>query len=797
VELTPVGDAGECERSIIARSQMAGMLKDSMRCTLYSSAVGAAVQALGGAPRVLDIGAGTGLLALLAHRAGAGEVTACEQFPALAAVARSVVADNCGGGVRVHACHSGDLQQPPSAAAQLLVSEIVDSALLGEGIIPALRDAYARLALPSAASVPQSAHVFAQLVFCPTLCAMQDSARAVLRHGEPQAHPRGAALMYSRQDWAPVCPATLPPFPVRPSRVPLQRLSEPFCAMKVDFTSAALGPGGSSAQPPADGGPEDEVVHPRIPPLPGSESSSASGACPGANAVLMWWRLKLWEGVGEYDSSQEVGPRGEWQDHWLPMLHPLPTPCPSAPGGQGWTVVASRTATSIHFFVGLAGAAVWPSKRAYNLHKRALQAGAGSGGSGAGSGDGVSGGDAGSPPEVAPPLLFTEPGVCCCGLHGGWTPLERLWALCCERTGVMGALRAGVAACLSSCSAATSAGHARPLRVLDLSEGALGGLLAATATDFTNTKVFSLNYGDSHTTHVGAIARQCGVQVLFLPTKQASEVTLAMLDAVEREEEEEEEVEGEEGEEGEEEEGGGVVGGGSSPGCVSESESKGIAAAASCGGGQQVALQPLDALVSEPYIAATALHPLATVAALWRRVHSVRPLLAPGAPILPSRAQVFVQAVRIPSLYTSSRFPVGTVQGFSHAALDSFVGTRWAECALPLPLYQYHVVPVGGAQLVLTADFSTAPGDCRGAFVRVGDECGGAQAVVAWVVWELAPGVMLDMGAGRGGWGVNAPNPHRQALYFLKEESGPEGVQVWVGMGAENNFVVQIQGSED
>jgi len=79
----------------------------------------------------------------------------------------------------------------------------------------------------------------------------------------------------------------------------------------------------------------------------------------------------------------------------------------------------------------------------------------------------------------------------------------------------------------------------------------------------------------------------------------------------------------------------------------------------------------------------------------------------------------------------------------------------------------------------------------------VGGECGGAQAVVAWVVWELAPGVMLDMGAGRGGWGVNAPNPHRQALYFLKEESGPEGVQVWVGMGAENNFVVQIQGSED
>jgi ribosomal protein L11 methylase PrmA len=44
--------------------------------------------------RVLDIGTGSGLLALLAARAGAATVTACEVFPSVARAAARVVRGN-------------------------------------------------------------------------------------------------------------------------------------------------------------------------------------------------------------------------------------------------------------------------------------------------------------------------------------------------------------------------------------------------------------------------------------------------------------------------------------------------------------------------------------------------------------------------------------------------------------------------------------------------------------------------------------------------------------------------------
>ena len=43
---------------------------------------------------VLDIGTGTGLLAMMAASEGADSVTACEEFPPMAECASRVIADN-------------------------------------------------------------------------------------------------------------------------------------------------------------------------------------------------------------------------------------------------------------------------------------------------------------------------------------------------------------------------------------------------------------------------------------------------------------------------------------------------------------------------------------------------------------------------------------------------------------------------------------------------------------------------------------------------------------------------------
>jgi type III protein arginine methyltransferase len=58
--------------------------------------------------------------------------------------------------------------------ADMLISEILDSALLGEGVLPFLRHALTHLVVPNAIVVPQSAVVYAQLIDCPCIAATHE-----------------------------------------------------------------------------------------------------------------------------------------------------------------------------------------------------------------------------------------------------------------------------------------------------------------------------------------------------------------------------------------------------------------------------------------------------------------------------------------------------------------------------------------------------------------------------------------------------------------------------------------------
>src|SRR5262249_41477952 len=89
--------------------------------------------------KVLEIGCGSGLLAMMAARAGAAAGVSCEMGTAIAGKAAEIGARNGDSDrVRVIAKHSSmlDAETDLGGRADVLVSEIVDSALLGELVLP-------------------------------------------------------------------------------------------------------------------------------------------------------------------------------------------------------------------------------------------------------------------------------------------------------------------------------------------------------------------------------------------------------------------------------------------------------------------------------------------------------------------------------------------------------------------------------------------------------------------------------------------------------------------------------------
>jgi type II protein arginine methyltransferase len=67
------------------------IVRDDARNAAYEAAI---VRAVRPDARILDIGAGTGLLAMMAARAGAKDVITCEMNPAVADAAADIVARN-------------------------------------------------------------------------------------------------------------------------------------------------------------------------------------------------------------------------------------------------------------------------------------------------------------------------------------------------------------------------------------------------------------------------------------------------------------------------------------------------------------------------------------------------------------------------------------------------------------------------------------------------------------------------------------------------------------------------------
>nr|WP_255887710.1 50S ribosomal protein L11 methyltransferase [Phaeobacter piscinae] len=140
------------------------MLADQARNRAYAEAIAMKVRP---GDIVLDIGCGAGLTAMLAARAGAKHVYTCEQQPLIAAAATQVIADN-GLSDRITVLskwsHEIVIGVDMPDQADVVISEIVDTVLLGEGALDTLSHAMAVLAKPGARAIPETGTLVAQLV---------------------------------------------------------------------------------------------------------------------------------------------------------------------------------------------------------------------------------------------------------------------------------------------------------------------------------------------------------------------------------------------------------------------------------------------------------------------------------------------------------------------------------------------------------------------------------------------------------------------------------------------------------
>ena len=139
------------------------MLQDATRLNSFHRAIETSVEP---GMRVLEIGAGTGLLSMLAIRAGAEHVTAIEATSLADLAEKSIRENGLERKINVVEAMSFDATLPE--CYDLLITETLGHIGIDEGILPTAIDARERLLKTEASIIPQSLDIMVAAVNVPT-----------------------------------------------------------------------------------------------------------------------------------------------------------------------------------------------------------------------------------------------------------------------------------------------------------------------------------------------------------------------------------------------------------------------------------------------------------------------------------------------------------------------------------------------------------------------------------------------------------------------------------------------------
>ena len=292
----------------VCMSQMTSMLRDKDRNNVYAKAIRLLIEHFKRenqhqAPVVLDIGSGTGLLALIAAESGAKHVFGVEMFDKMAEIASQVVHVNDKQDViDIIASKSTDIDSLP-LPIDLLVSELLDSALLGEACIPSHRDAISRFLSLSTSSIPledricpYSGSVFVSLIESQEVLHMHDISGLDFGRSTPY---RDSSAKFCRDGGGGLIPVHWEALEEEGARL----LSDAHKVFEIPFNSFIT----ESAF--AESAIDVPVLH--------------DGTLHG---LLLWWRLDLLSPAvdPERGCTYSTAPKAQnWQDHWLQIVYPL------------------------------------------------------------------------------------------------------------------------------------------------------------------------------------------------------------------------------------------------------------------------------------------------------------------------------------------------------------------------------------------------------------------------------------------------------------------------------------------